>query len=152
VLGVLVASCDRRQKSPPNTGAALSATMPSAGAKTPSAASPPSASAKPEARCITPESVNAVPLPQLSGAGADERAAIAAVSGELLRVLEQPADYFASAQTAGDLVLLELWHKSAFLPENCRETRCARCRTQAYDPKKHRIVSTKVWEQLDSAP
>lgn len=101
---------------------------------------------------MTPESVNAGPLSQLSGVSADERAAIAAVNRELLRVLEAPGDYFASVQTAGDLVLLELWHKSAFLPENCRERRCAKCRTQAYDPKKHKLVSTKVWEQADSMP
>lgn len=151
-LGVLGAGCDRHEQSAPKSGAAPSATSLGGGVNTGSSASPPPPSAKPEGRCITPESVNATPLSRLSGASADERAAIAAVSRELARVLELPGDYFASVQTAGDLVLLELWHSSAFLPENCRESRCAKCRTQAYDPKKQRIVSTKVWEQPDPAP
>ena len=86
-------------------------------------------------------------MAQLAGESADETAAIAAARRELERVLEVPADYFATVQTAGDLVLLELWHRSAFLPENCAGNRCAKCRTQAYDPKLRRIVSTKVWEQ-----
>lgn len=108
-------------------------------------------------------------LTQLSGENANETAAIAAAGRELKRVLEVPGDYFATVQTAGDLVLLELWHRSAFLPENCDAAeswkrgasgslkpgegagnRCAKCRTLAYDPRLRRIVSAKVWEPADS--
>jgi hypothetical protein len=93
-----------------------------------------------------------VALAKLTGESANELAAVAAARRELKRVLEAPEDYFASVQTAGDLVLLELWHRSAFLLESCAtagekpNARCAKCRTFAYDPKLGRIVSTKVWE------
>jgi hypothetical protein len=64
-------------------------------------------------------------------------------------VLEAPENYFGSVQSAGDLVLLELWPSSAFLPENCEKAsqECAKCRTLTFDPKRGRVVSTKVWER-----
>lgn len=108
-------------------------------------------SAKPAARCVTPEGVGVVALSALKGESASEIAAVGAARRELKRVLEVPDEYFGNVQSAGDLVLLELWPRSAFLPENCEKAanRCAKCRTLAYDPKLGRIVSTKVWEQAD---
>ena len=102
-------------------------------------------------RCVTPESAGVVALSELKGEGVNELAAVAAARSELKRVLEVPDDYFGSVQSAGDLVLLELWPRAAFLPENCQSSgeRCAKCRTLTFDPKRSRIVSTKVWEQAD---
>jgi hypothetical protein len=106
----------------------------------------PSASAK--AGCITPESVGVSALASLSGETVAEKAAVLAARRELGRLLEVPADYFGSVQTAGDLVLLELWHRSAFPPEGCvlAGSSGGKRRTLSYDPRRQRIVSSKVWE------
>jgi len=79
---------------------------------------------------------------------------VAAARRELERVLEVPEDYFGNVQSVGDLVLLELWPRAAFLPENCQSSgeRCAKCRTFTYDAKRGRIVSTKVWERAQDDP
>lgn len=152
LASVCAAGCNRRE-----SAAQVSSARPAAvyGAESALAAASRSSStniappsALPRARCVTPENVGAVAFLGLSGESAVEKAAIAAAGRELKRVLEVPAEYFATVQTAGDLVLLELWHRSAFSPENCEDaqTRCAKCRTLAYDPKLRRIVATKVWE------
>lgn len=101
-----------------------------------------------EARCITPESVGATPFGELEGASDKERRALSAARAELVRVLEDPSQFFASVQATDELVLLELWHQSAFLPQNCAVTGNpgGKCRTLAYDPKKARITSTKFWQ------
>jgi hypothetical protein len=98
--------------------------------------------------CITPESVAVSPLSSLSGETSAEKAAVLAARRELSRLLEVPADYFGNVQTAGDLVLLELWHRSAFPPDGCIQAGSAggKRRTLSYDPRKQRIVSSKVWE------
>lgn len=140
----LLGACARREaptqeRGQPSASARASASASNAPATPPAAAS---------ARCITPESVGAVRLEELDGEGAHERAAITAAARELRRVLELPADYFATVQSAGDLVLLELWYHSAFLPEQCGKpgNPGEKSRTMAYDPRLHRIVSTKIWQ------
>jgi hypothetical protein len=106
------------------------------------------------ARCITPDALGLQPLATLHGATRVEEAAVAAARRELTRVLEDPTVYLASVQTAADLVLLELWHPSAFLPENCRDPQqlCRKCRTMAYDAKRGRVTSTKVWHDVALDP
>jgi hypothetical protein len=73
---------------------------------------------------------------------------VVAARTELRRVLEQPEEFFGNVVTTGDLVLLELWHESAFTPENCavRGNPGEKNRTLGYDPRKRRIVSTKIWQ------
>jgi hypothetical protein len=140
---VLLAGCARRDESPQPL------TKPSAAPSAPSAPSPPAIPAPAaSARCITPESVGAVRFEELVGEGGDEKAALAAAARELERVLEVPAGYLATVQSAGDLVLLELWHRSTFAPEHCGKlgNPGEKSRTMAYDPRLRRIVSTKIWQ------
>jgi hypothetical protein len=87
-------------------------------------------------------------LGSLFGETIAEKAAVLAARRELSRLLEVPSDYFGSVQTAGDLVLLELWHRSAFPPEGCvlAGSSGGKRRTLSYDPRRQRIVSSKVWE------
>ncbi|MFZ5895829.1 MAG: hypothetical protein ACOY0T_32530 [Myxococcota bacterium] len=111
---------------------------------TPSAS--PSAAAP--TRCITPESVGAVLLTELKSDSDKERRAVQAAIVELKRVLENPAQFFASVQTTDDLVLIELWHESAFRPQHCNVVGNpgGKCRTLGYDARKGRITSTKFWQ------
>jgi hypothetical protein len=103
---------------------------------------------KAEPACVTPESVGVSALGSLSGDSGAEKAAVLAAQRELSRLLEVPADYFGNVQTAGDLVLLELWHRSAFPPHGCVAPGSSggKRRTLSYDPRKQRIVTSKVWE------
>lgn len=103
---------------------------------------------KSEQRCITPESVGAQPLVESRGSSALEQRALVAARAELQRVLEAPGEFFAVVQATDDLVLLELWHRSAFSPEHCNElgNPGGKCRTFGYDPKRGRITSTKFWQ------
>ncbi|HET9933915.1 MAG TPA: hypothetical protein VFQ35_24595 [Polyangiaceae bacterium] len=124
---------------------AVVASAPAAVASTPKGAA---SAAEANRRCITPESVGATPLAELKGNGERERKAIAAGRAELKRVLENPNDFYATVQATDDLVLLELWHQSAFAPENCNDhgNPGGKCRTFGYDPKRDRITSTKFWQ------
>ena len=107
-----------------------------------------SSATEPKPRCITPESVGASPLSDLKGGSDRERRAVVAARAELKRVLENPNDFYGTVQATDDLVLLELWHRSAFLPENCNDlgNPGGKCRTLGYDPKRDRITSTKFWQ------
>ena len=131
----------------PSVAAAHSASV---ATPAPSVAAAPLASSAPEPkrRCITPESLGATPLTELKGGSDRERRAVVAARAELKRVLENPNDFYATVQATDDLVLLELWHRSAFLPENCNEigNPGGKCRTLGYDPKRDRITSTKFWQ------
>lgn len=144
-LCVLFTGCSRAERAP--TQAVLKeVSAPSASLPRSVASAAPSASAS--AQCVTPESVGVSALGNLSGQNTAENAAIAAARHELTRVLEVPSDYFGSVQTAGDLVLLELWHRSSFPPESCVPAGSSggKRRTLSYDLRKQRIVSSKVWE------
>jgi hypothetical protein len=156
VLCFSISSCAKRASPASTTSAQPPLAAPSAVsapgvAMTPSASASAPVSPKAQTRCVTPQSAGVVPLSELKGDGLSEVAAVAAARRELKRVLEIPDDYFGSVQSAGDLVLLELWPRAAFLPENCEKSgeRCAKCRTLTYDPQRGRIVSTKVWEQAE---
>jgi hypothetical protein len=147
VVIVLLAACSRSGDAPKPTVSAA----PPLRAPTPvgsAAQGVPAASSAASNRCLTPESVGATPLPTLAGANAREQQALVAARAELRRVLEDPAQFFANVQATDDVVLIELWHRSAFLPENCGVTGNpgGKCRTLGYDPKKGRITSTKFWQ------
>jgi hypothetical protein len=87
-----------------------------------------------------------VRLPQAKSADPVEAAALGAARRELVRVLERPADYFSTVQTAGRLVLVELWHESAFTPQNCAVRGAdGKSRTLTYDANRQRLVGTKIW-------
>jgi hypothetical protein len=123
--------------------AAASATTPSA--TTPSAVPAASAPATPAA-CATPDSFGAVPIAQFHADDPAESAAVAAAQSELKRVLERPSDYFVTVQTAGERVLVELWHRSAFTQEHCAARGAdGKSRTYTYDTHTRRIVATKIW-------
>lgn len=154
-LFVIGCSCSREPPSNSNAeqraAASATDTKPEASAAAAVASAVPTpvpSSSEPNRRCITPESVGATPLVALKGSSERERRAVAAARAELTRVLERPSDFYATVQATDDLVLLELWHRSAFLPENCndRGNPGGKCRTLGYDPKRDRITSTKFWQ------
>lgn len=123
--------------------ASASAPPPSAVAPSavPTASSPSTAAA-----CATPDSFGAVPIAQFHADDPTESAAVASAQSELKRVLERPLDYFVTVQTAGERVLVELWHRSAFTPEHCAARGAdGKSRTYTYDTRTRRIVATKIW-------
>jgi hypothetical protein len=114
VLCFSISSCAKRASPASATSAQPPLAAPSAVsapgvAMTPSASASAPVSPKAQTRCVTPQSAGVVPLSELKGDGLSEVAAVAAARRELKRVLEIPDDYFGSVQSAGDLVLLELW-------------------------------------------
>jgi hypothetical protein len=148
VAMVVLAACSRSGDAPKPTASAAPARRVPAPVVASAAQGAPAASSAASNRCLTPESVGATPLPKLVGANAREQQALVAARAELRRVLEDPAEFFANVQATDDVVLIELWHRSAFLPENCGVTGNPgdKCRTLAYDPTKGRITSTKFWQ------
>ncbi|HET9957922.1 MAG TPA: hypothetical protein VFQ61_25665 [Polyangiaceae bacterium] len=164
VLTVVLGACARNA---PAGGSAESA--PSAPSVTPAAGSMPSISARtsspasasapnsdptrdpehttpePSSDCPTAASLGATALLELEATTSAEQAAIQAVRRELTRVLENPGSYFGTVQTASDLILVELWHKSGLSPEaGCHAP--GKRRTMTFDPRAGKIVATKIWE------
>lgn len=98
--------------------------------------------------CATPDALGLVRFDALRGANAVETQAIAAVRRELERVLEDPERYYATLETAEDLVIVELWYEGAFAAGHCavRGNPDEKSRTMTYDVRRRRVVSTKVWQ------
>lgn len=152
-LALLLVACSRSPQATPRPVASVASAAPSARAAS-AAASTPVPSAAPEVsavrpnRCITPESIGATRLLELKATNPREQQALVAARAELRRVLEDPAQFFANVQATDDVVLIELWHESAFAAENCGVVGNpgGKCRTFGFDPKKGRIISTKFWQ------
>lgn len=146
-LAVTLASsaCERAQKPSGHRSEPAVSMSTSASSSAPLTRPLPSETATP---CLTPQSLSLIRLLELQPTEAGERAALTAVRRELTRLLTPPSEYYATLQTAGDIVVAELWHESSFAPENCGKAGNPgeRNRTISYDVRKARIVGTKVWQ------
>ncbi|MGC4090657.1 MAG: hypothetical protein QM756_22845 [Polyangiaceae bacterium] len=148
VFALLGFACSRPTEPAPAPKASVvaSSALAPAVSVAPVSAAPSAGSA--DKRCVTPEAVGAVPLMELKGATPKERQGVEGARVELRRVLEDPTQFFAVVQATDDLVLIELWHRSAFSAEHCAEVGNpgGKCRTLGYDPRKGRVTSTKFWQ------
>ena len=62
---------------------------------------------------------------------------------------EDPAEFYAEIETRSDgIVIVHLWHESAFSPENrgVVGNPGGKCRDLYYDPKENRITQKLFWQ------
>ena len=71
-----------------------------------------------ERRVLTPEAVGALPMASVDAFPIEQRDLIRAASAELLRTGQQPAEFYGTVGKVKDGAKVDLWHQTAFLPEN----------------------------------
>jgi hypothetical protein len=71
-----------------------------------------------ERRVLTPEAVGALPIASVEAFPSEQRDLIRAASAELLRTRQQPAEFYGTVGRGKDGPKVDLWHQTAFLPEN----------------------------------
>lgn len=96
---------------------------------------------------LTAETVGALPLASVDAFPNDQRGLIRAASAELMRTGQQPAEFFGRVEKIPDGAKIDLWHQSAFLPENrgLEGNPGGRCFTMYFDSD-GRVAKKLKWQ------
>ena len=95
----------------------------------------------------TPEAVGATSMASVEAFPLEDRDLIRAAAAELLRTGDKPAEFYATVTRSADGAKVNLWHRSAFLPESRgREGNPGgRCFTMNFDSDM-RVTKKAKWQ------
>ena len=99
-------------------------------------------------KVLTPETVGAASLIKLEDIAPSFRDAASVAATALRATGEAPQEFFVEIEETPDAVVLHLWHKDAFLPENANVigNPGGKCRDMYYDPEARTITKTLLWQ------
>jgi len=108
---------------------------------------PPPPARSHERRVLTPEAVGALPMASVEAFPSEQRDLIRAASAELLRTGQQPAEFYGTVGRVKEGAKVDLWHQTAFLPENraMAGNPGGRCFTMYFD-RDGRVAKKLKWQ------